>query len=82
MNVPLAMFSTVWLEKKLSESVHGSVWRGHLGSECGVSLETFAELQFRSGQSGEPCMNFEGGLVKGSNLHFRQIILATVCKAD
>ena len=47
-----------------------------------VSLEAFAELQFRSGQSGEPCMSFERGLVKGSNLHFRQIILATVCKAD
>ena len=31
----LAMFSTVWLEKKLSGSVHGSIQRDHLGSECG-----------------------------------------------
>ena len=47
-----------------------------------VSLEGFAELQFHFGRSDEPCMSFEGGLVKGSNLHFTQIILATVCKAD
>lgn len=47
-----------------------------------VSLGGLAEFQFHSGQSGEPCMSFEGGMVKGSNLHFRQIILATVCKAD
>lgn len=27
-------------------------------------------------------MNFDGGLVQGSNLHCRQVILATVCKTD
>ena len=63
---------------RVSMAVYGEViWGQNV-----VSLEAFAELQFRSGQSGEPCMSFEGGLVKGSNLHFRQIILATVCKAD